>query len=105
MQSDTSPHQATHHQPKRQSITYPKTGIYCRVPCHHGSDPNRQNGPEHFLFAANHFPDARTFSGAQACITACVDAISGRAEMTRTSATSRPSASLANASAAPSGLP
>ena len=48
---------------------------------------------------------ARTLSGAQACMTAWVEAISGRAEMTRTRATSRPSASLAKASAAPSGLP
>ncbi len=65
-----------------------------------GNEELKQSGQ-----TALHAVAARTFSGAQACITACVDAISGRAAMTRTRATSSPAASLAKAAAAPSGWP
>ena len=74
------------------------------VPEYHGVDAKSANDL-HCLDDGESHDAARTLSGAQARITACVDAISGRAAMTRTRATSSPAASLAKAAAAPSGLP
>ena len=74
------------------------------VPIQGSEDANLSAELERLDYKAFHSV-ARTLSGAQACMTAWVEAISGRAAMTRTRATSRPSASLAKAAAAPSGLP